>query len=83
MNYTPLDEAYKIHHVNSNTYTGTLKYSPTCIYCKHIHSTALMASSDGGAFRRCDRCRKNFKAVVLNEAVSNFSYSTHHLKGTN
>ena len=82
MNYTPLEDAYKIHHVNSNTYTGTLKYSPTCIYCKNITSMPLM-NTDGGSFRRCDRCKKNFRATVLNEAVTNFSYSTNHLKGTN
>jgi hypothetical protein len=81
MNYTPLEDAYKIHHVNSNTYSGTLKYSPTCIYCNNITSTPLM--NDGGSFRRCDRCKKNFRATILNEAVTNFSYSTNHLKGTN
>ena len=81
MNYTPLEDAYNIHHVNSNTYTGTIKYSSTCIYCKNPTSTSLM--NDGGSFRTCNRCRKNFKATTLNAAVTNFSYSTHHLKGTN
>ena len=81
MNYTPLEDAYKIHHVNSNTYSGTLKYCPTCIYCKNITSTSLM--NDGGSFRRCERCKKNFRATILNEAITNFSYSTQHLKGTN
>jgi hypothetical protein len=82
MNYTPLEEAYKIHHINTNTYSGAIKYSPTCIYCKNLTSTSLL-NDDGGSFRRCDRCRKNFRAIILNQAVSNFSYSTHHLKGTN
>jgi len=81
MNYTSLDEAYKIHHVNSNTYGGTIKYNPTCIYCNYKASKSLM--NDGGAFRQCERCRKNFKANVINDAIQNFSYSTHHLKGTN
>jgi hypothetical protein len=81
MNYTPLEEAYKIHHVNSHTYSGTLKYNTTCIYCQNPTSISLM--NDGGSFRRCDRCRKNFRANILNEAVTNFSFSTHHLKGTN
>lgn len=81
MNYTPLEDAYKIHHVNSNTYTKTIKYSPTCIYCTNPTSYSLM--NDGGSFRRCDRCKKNFRATTLNESISNFSYSTHHLKGTN
>lgn len=82
MNYTPLEDAYKIHHVSYNTYTGTLRYCPTCIYCKNPTSTPLMAC-DGGSFRRCERCKKNFRATALNAAVNNFSYSTHHLKGTN
>lgn len=82
MNYTPLDEAYKIHHVNSNTYGGTIQYSPICIYCKNPSSRSLMPS-DGGAFRQCERCRKNFRATIINDAITNFSYSTHHLKGTN
>jgi hypothetical protein len=81
MNYTSLEEAYKIHHTNSNTYGGTIKYSPVCIYCKNPSSIPLM--NDGGSFRQCDRCKKNFKATVITEAINNFSYSTYHLKGTN
>lgn len=82
MNYTPLEDAYKIHHVNSNIYGGIIKYITTCIYCKHPFSKALM-NTDGGSFRQCERCKKNFKANIMNEAISNFSYSTNHLKGTN
>ena len=81
MNYTLLDEAYKIHHVSSNTYTGTLKYSTICIYCKHNTSKPLM--NDGGSFRRCDKCKKDFRATIIGPAVTNFTYSTNHLKGTN
>ena len=81
MNYTPLDEAYNIHHTSSNTYKGTIKYSPTCIFCKNTITIPLM--NDGGSFRRCERCKKNFKATVITDAVNNFSYSTYHLKGTN
>ena len=82
MNFTPIEDAYKIHHVDPNTYSGSLIFSPVCIYCKHNASTALM-TNDGGSFRRCDRCRKNFKAIVLNQAISNFRQSTKHLHGTN
>lgn len=82
MNFTSLDEAYKIHHINSNTYSGTIKYSPVCIYCKNPSSKSLM-NSDGGSFRQCDKCKKNFRAVVMNDAINNFSYSTYHLNGTN
>lgn len=83
MNYTSLEEAYKIHHTNSNTYGGTIKYSTKCIYCNNQSSKSLIPQGDGGAFRQCDRCKKNFKATVITEAINNFSYSTYHLKGTN
>jgi hypothetical protein len=83
MNYTSLDEAYKICHVSPNTYTGTLHYKHTCIYCKYPVSTPLMKDRDGGSFRRCDKCNKNFRATIINPAIDNFSNSTHHLKGTN
>jgi len=79
MNYTSLEEAYKIHHTNLNTYGGSIQYNPTCIYCKYPSSNSLM-SGDGGAFRQCKRCKKNFKAIIMNDAISNFSYSTTHLQ---
>lgn len=81
MNYTLLDDAYKIHHTNSTTYGGNVNYSPICIYCKNLTSKSLM--NDGGSFRQCLKCKKNFRANVITEAIQNFSYSTHHLKGTN
>jgi len=81
MNYTSIYDAYQIHHIKTDTYGGSIVYSPVCIFCKNNTSISLM--NDGGAFRQCQRCRKNFKATVLNSAINNFSYSTHHLKGTN
>jgi len=84
MNYTPLDHAYTVHHVNSNTYGGKVLYSSSCIYCKHNQSISLFTSGiDGGSFRQCSRCKKNFKANVITQPINNISYSTHHLKGTN
>jgi len=84
MNYTPLDQAYNIHHINSNTYGGNIIYSPICIYCKNNQSISLFPSGiDGGSFRHCSRCKKNFKANVITQPINNISYSTHHLKGTN
>ena len=81
MNYTHLDDAFKIHHTNSNTYGGTIHYSTVCIYCKYPLSKSLM--NDGGAFRQCNQCKKNFMATVVTPAVNNLKYSTNHLKGTN
>lgn len=81
MNYTSLDQAFNI---NSNTYGGHIIYSPICIYCKNNQSISLFPkSSDGGSFRQCTRCKKNFRANVITQPINNISYSTHHLKGTN
>jgi Zn ribbon nucleic-acid-binding protein len=82
MNYTPLDDAYKIHHVTTNTYKQNIQYNPICIFCSHIDTIALM-KDDGGSFRQCKKCRKQFRATVVTDAIKNYSYSTHHLKGTN
>jgi len=81
MNYTPFNDAFVTYHIRNDTYGGTIYYNPTCIFCKHNTSTSLM--NDGGSFRRCDRCKKNFRAATINKPINNFSYSTHHLKGTN
>lgn len=83
MNYTSLDDAYKIYHTNSNTYGGSITYNPTCIYCSNSSSNALMQSRDGGSFRQCKKCRKNFRANIVNKPINNLSYSTQHLHGTN
>jgi len=82
MNYTPLDQAYKIHHSNSNTYEGTVSYNPICIYCTNTKSKPLIPFADGGSFRQCVRCKKNFRANIITEAVQNYRYSTHHLTRT-
>lgn len=81
MNYTSLEEAYKIHHIQPNTYSGTILYDPTCIFCSHKQSVPLM--NDGGSFRQCYRCRKNFKANVVSSPIASYYNSTKHLKGTN
>jgi hypothetical protein len=83
MNWTPLEEAYNVQHSNNFAYSSSILYSSICIYCSFDSSTPLMGLEDGGSFRRCNRCRKNFRAKVLNNAVSNYSTSTSHLKGTN
>jgi hypothetical protein len=83
MNYTNLDEAYKIHHIRPDTYDSNVKYSQICIYCNNPSSIPLMLKYDGGIFRHCNKCKKNFRAIIMNNAVNNFSYATHNLRGTN
>lgn len=83
MNFTPLEDAYKIHHTNSNAYYGKTQYSSQCPFCPCKDTTPLMQAQDGGSFRRCNQCRKNFHATILSQPVSNYIDSTQHLKGTN
>jgi len=81
MNYTSIDQAF---NTTPNTYFGNIFYSPVCIFCNHNSSIALFPTgTDGGSFRQCSRCKKNFRAKVENKPINNFNYSTHHLKGTN
>ena len=79
-NFTPLDQAYQIHHVNQNTYSSlnTAKYSPKCMFCGCQESVPLMASQDKGAFRQCinQSCRKQFQATILSAPVANYQVST-------
>jgi hypothetical protein len=79
--YTSVNDAYNIQHVNTNTYSGKIIYDTKCIYCSNLESKSLM--NDGGSFRNCNRCKKNFRSNILTESVTNYSYSTHHLNGTN
>lgn len=85
MNYTPIEEAYNIHHINNNTYMSynNIRYDPKCVFCSFPNSIALMGNRDGGILRRCLRCNKEFKANILSQAIENYTNSTTHLKGTN
>lgn len=81
MNYTPITNAFNTQHVNNTTYGGKIVYSSKCIFCGNSSSNALM--NDGGSFRQCQKCKKNFRAQVLTETVQNYSYSTSHLNSNN
>jgi hypothetical protein len=87
MNYTPLNEAYKIHHTNNKSYNNNVQpqYDPKCIFCSSVDTVALMLLQDGGFFRRCINrsCRKDFRAQIQSTPVTNYIHATSHLKGTN
>lgn len=83
MNYTPLSEAYQIHHTNKQTYQVNIVYNPKCIFCPSVQSVPLMLNQDGGSFRKCVKCNKHFQASIQSAPIQNYSYSTHHLQGTN
>jgi transcription elongation factor Elf1 len=78
--FTPLDQAYQIHHVNQNTYSSlnSAKYSSQCMFCGNQNSVPLMERQDRGAFRQCTNpsCRKQFQATILSQPIANYQMST-------
>jgi transposase-like protein len=62
---TPITDAYKYE-----TYSEFIKrmrvpkFSPVCVFCSSSKTDSLV--NDGGSFRRCANCRKDFKAVIIN-----------------
>ena len=73
MNFTPVEDAYLINHVNPNTYRGEIKYGKNCIYCYSVNTIGLL--NDGGCFRKCKTCRKNFSAQILTNPIANYKES--------
>ena len=63
MNMTPLDQAFDYSTPLSINQFHLPKYSPICIYCSNPESISLM--NDGGSFRQCLNCRKQFRAQIL------------------
>jgi len=75
------NSAFNINHVKPGTYGGTIVYDQTCPFCSHLESRGLM--NDGGAFRECKRCKKQFRANILGEPVANYTTATSHLSPNN
>lgn len=67
-----INDAFKIHHINQDTYSGTIKYSQLCIYCSNAQSISLL---EDGSFRKCLKCNKHFKALILTKPVKNYNES--------
>ena len=74
MNFTPLDQAYQVHHGNPSMYTTnkTQTVNPKCIFCGNTNTSPLMEKQDGGIFRQCDNrsCRKQFTSSTISQANS-------------
>ena len=85
MNYTLLNVAYNIHHINSHPYSQPIVYSSQCVFCRSSDTYALMFNQDNGSFRRClnRSCRKDFRANIVSKPIENYTSATTHLKGTN
>jgi len=60
---TPIDIAYQFGSFSEYINKNGLKtnFSPRCIFCSSIESISL---TNDGAFRRCTKCKKQFKALL-------------------
>ena len=68
---TPLDSAYYFTSFSPYIINGGLnsKFSPICIFCSSNNSLPL--TQDGGSFRQCNTCKKQFKAKLSAESLAN------------
>ena len=65
---TNLNDAYEYKtHSDYIKNIKVSKYSPVCVFCSCNESFPL--TNDGGSFRCCFHCKKNFKANPLFEKV--------------
>ena len=58
-----INEAYKFE--TQSEFIKTLKnniYILNCIFCSSQNTIPLM--NDGGSFRQCNNCKKNFRAKI-------------------
>lgn len=76
------NSAFNINHVQPGIYGGVIVYDQHCIYCNFNESKGLL-QDDGGSFRQCNRCKKQFRANILGPPVSNYTNSTAHLNPNN
>ena len=61
---TSITDAYQFTSFSQYINNGGLKsnFSPVCIFCSSKESNAL---TNDGSFRKCNRCKKHFKAILL------------------
>lgn len=62
---TNLNDAYKFHTFSEYIPQALNRqtFSPTCIFCSSNNTVSLM--NDGGSFRQCVQCRKQFRATII------------------
>lgn len=63
-NGEPLNTAYNFHSFSSYINNNGLqsRFSPRCIFCPSVESIPLL---NDGSFRQCNRCKKQFKALLV------------------
>lgn len=72
---TPLNNAYQFNTFSPYIINGGLntRFSPICIFCSSNNTMNLV--NDGGSFKQCNSCRKQFKAELSNnQANQQFAY---------
>jgi hypothetical protein len=61
---TPLNVAYQFqsfsNYINNNGLQT--RFSSRCIFCPSVNTTALLTD---GSFRKCNVCKKQFKAKLV------------------
>jgi hypothetical protein len=64
---TGVADAYKFTSFSPYIINGGLnvKFSPVCIFCSSNNTMSL--THDGGSFRQCNTCKKQFKAKLTND----------------
>lgn len=63
---TSINDAYKFSTFSEFIQKQTMStFSPICIFCSSNNTIAL--TNDGGSFRQCNTCRKQFKSLLLNK----------------
>ena len=70
LNQTPFEDAYKHQTYSEHKPLKDFKlpkYSPICIFCSCKDTIPLV--NDGGSFRNCTNCKRQFKAVILQEPL--------------
>jgi hypothetical protein len=62
---TPINDAYHFQSFSSYINGNGLqtRFSPKCIFCSSSDSIPLI--NDGGSFRQCNKCKKQFKAILI------------------
>jgi hypothetical protein len=62
---TSLNDAYNFQSFSTYINTNGLQtgFSPKCIFCSSLETTSLV--NDGGSFRKCNKCKKHFKALFI------------------
>lgn len=61
---TSIGDAYQFSTFSEFIKTQSMAtFSPLCIFCSSNNTFSL--SNDGGSFKQCRTCRKQFKALLL------------------